>query len=374
MHEHLGGDAADVEAGAAERPVLDERHVQVLEPRVEERVARAGADDDQVVVPHGQRLILADVDGTVRTVRGSDLTTAALHGLLRLRVDVFVVEQRCAYAELDGRDLDPGTVHFVLGPAAAPLATCACSARRAGNGASGACAPRRPPGGAAGQAAAGGGVAGGRRRAVRARRPGAPHWAVRWIGFVPSGPGYDWDGVPHVPMRRPSGGTRPDESPQTERRTQQGRGHGDMSDDAGRATGAACPGTGARGRRPDGRSGDRPRHADPGDPGPEHRAGRAAVRSVRSAGHHHPGRAELQDGRPVGRPDPLRAGPAAPAGVHPAERRPGADLVLRARGCAAHRRRAAARGDRRHPARRDPGQPADHAAAAAARRGTRPER
>ena len=55
VHEHLGGDAADVEAGAAERPVLDERHVEVLEPRVEERVARAGADDDQVVVPHGQR-------------------------------------------------------------------------------------------------------------------------------------------------------------------------------------------------------------------------------------------------------------------------------------------------------------------------------
>ena len=56
VHEHLRGDAADVEAGAAERPVLDERHVEVLEPRVEERVARAGADDDQVVVPHGQRL------------------------------------------------------------------------------------------------------------------------------------------------------------------------------------------------------------------------------------------------------------------------------------------------------------------------------
>ena len=148
VHEHLGGDAADVEAGATERPVLDERHVEVLEPRVEERVARAGADDDQVVVPHGQRLDSADMDGTVRAVRGPDLTTAALHGLLRLRVDVFVVEQRCAYAELDGRDLDPGTVHFVLGPAVAPLATCASSARRAGNGASGACAPRRPPGGA----------------------------------------------------------------------------------------------------------------------------------------------------------------------------------------------------------------------------------
>ncbi len=29
------------------------------------------------------------------------------------------------------------------------------------------------------------------------------------FGFVPSGPGYDWDGVPHVPMRRPSGSAGP---------------------------------------------------------------------------------------------------------------------------------------------------------------------
>ena len=29
------------------------------------------------------------------------------------------------------------------------------------------------------------------------------------FGFVANGPGYDWDGVPHVPMRRPSGRARP---------------------------------------------------------------------------------------------------------------------------------------------------------------------
>ena len=28
------------------------------------------------------------------------------------------------------------------------------------------------------------------------------------FGFVANGPGYDWDGVPHVPMRRPSGRAR----------------------------------------------------------------------------------------------------------------------------------------------------------------------
>lgn len=39
------------------------------------------------------------------------LTVHDLHDLLRLRVDVFVVEQQCAYAEIDGRD--PGAVHIL---------------------------------------------------------------------------------------------------------------------------------------------------------------------------------------------------------------------------------------------------------------------
>ena len=41
-----------------------------------------------------------------------DLGVQRLHALLRLRTDVFVVEQRCAYPELDGRD--PEAIH-VLG-------------------------------------------------------------------------------------------------------------------------------------------------------------------------------------------------------------------------------------------------------------------
>ena len=60
------------------------------------------------------------MNGTVRRLPGARLTPEELYGLLRLRVDVFVVEQRCAYAELDGRDLDPGTTHLVIGPDDAP--------------------------------------------------------------------------------------------------------------------------------------------------------------------------------------------------------------------------------------------------------------
>ncbi|QIS14358.1 GNAT family N-acetyltransferase [Nocardia arthritidis] len=43
-----------------------------------------------------------------------DLDTATLYQLLKLRVEVFVVEQKCAYPELDGFDLLPRTRHFWL--------------------------------------------------------------------------------------------------------------------------------------------------------------------------------------------------------------------------------------------------------------------
>lgn len=41
-----------------------------------------------------------------------ELTPLEVHGILRLRGDVFVVEQHCAYADIDGRDADPDTVHM----------------------------------------------------------------------------------------------------------------------------------------------------------------------------------------------------------------------------------------------------------------------
>ncbi|HET6286242.1 MAG TPA: GNAT family N-acetyltransferase [Amycolatopsis sp.] len=49
------------------------------------------------------------------SVAGDEITAAQLHGILRLRVDVFVVEQDCAYHEIDGRDLLPGTRHLWIG-------------------------------------------------------------------------------------------------------------------------------------------------------------------------------------------------------------------------------------------------------------------
>ncbi len=50
----------------------------------------------------------------------ADLTPARLYALLRLRLDVFVIEQNCPYPELDGQDLEQTTRHFWIGSDADP--------------------------------------------------------------------------------------------------------------------------------------------------------------------------------------------------------------------------------------------------------------
>lgn len=137
----------------------------------------------------------------MRRVAGPDLSPSELYGLLRLRVDVFVVEQRCAYAELDGRDLDPGTVHLWTG--AGPSAYLRVLTEQDGG--------RR-----IGRVCTAPGMRG--RGLVRRLMAAAldelgdavcvlsaqAHLTGLYggFGFTPNGPGYDWDGVPHVPMQR----------------------------------------------------------------------------------------------------------------------------------------------------------------------------
>ena len=43
----------------------------------------------------------------------AELTTEQLYELLKLRVDVFVVEQTCPYPELDDKDREPGVYHLL---------------------------------------------------------------------------------------------------------------------------------------------------------------------------------------------------------------------------------------------------------------------
>ena len=52
------------------------------------------------------------------------LNNQQLYALFRLRIDVFVVEQNCAYAELDGKDTHPDVWHL-LGYRGEQLVACA---------------------------------------------------------------------------------------------------------------------------------------------------------------------------------------------------------------------------------------------------------
>lgn len=45
----------------------------------------------------------------IRDARVRDLTPEQVYEILQLRIDVFVVEQQCLYADADGRDLEPGS-------------------------------------------------------------------------------------------------------------------------------------------------------------------------------------------------------------------------------------------------------------------------
>ncbi|AZG44072.1 GNAT family N-acetyltransferase [Gordonia insulae] len=51
-------------------------------------------------------------EGQLHHSPAAELDAATLYQILRLRIDVFVVEQACPYPELDGRDLEPSTRQF----------------------------------------------------------------------------------------------------------------------------------------------------------------------------------------------------------------------------------------------------------------------
>lgn len=49
---------------------------------------------------------------SIHTKKFDQLTTTELFSIMRERVDVFVVEQQCAYPELDDTDIDSQTMHL----------------------------------------------------------------------------------------------------------------------------------------------------------------------------------------------------------------------------------------------------------------------
>ena len=145
------------------------------------------------------------VAATVHRAWAADLDAPTLYELLRLRVDVFVVEQACPYGELDGRDLEERARHYWLGgDARGPVLGCLrllkepggefrigrlCTARSARGLGLG----RRLMEAALGEVGDGPCVL-----------DAQEHLAGFYVayGFSVTGPAYDWDGVAHLPMRR----------------------------------------------------------------------------------------------------------------------------------------------------------------------------
>lgn len=137
----------------------------------------------------------------------AELTTSTLYAILRLRCDVFVVEQRCPYPELDGRDSDVSTRHIFAtatsgGPPIAYLRILTELDGSARIGRVCVVANHRRRGLAAALI----------RRALAEIGPGrrcvldAQESVVdlyRGLGFSIAGPRFVEDGIPHVPMCRP---------------------------------------------------------------------------------------------------------------------------------------------------------------------------
>lgn len=55
---------------------------------------------------------MSEAELTLRKVAGDELTAVELYAVLRLRSEVFVIEQDCNYLDPDGRDLEVGTTHL----------------------------------------------------------------------------------------------------------------------------------------------------------------------------------------------------------------------------------------------------------------------
>lgn len=136
----------------------------------------------------------------VSWARFDDLSPHVLYSVLRLRIAVFAVEQHCVYQDLDGRDLEPTTWH---GWVASDDGEVLSYLRILGS-------PGDEVIGRVVTAPAARGRGLGRLlmnaaldRCARPVRIEAQTYLLDWyaaFGFVPRGPEYLEDGIPHTPM------------------------------------------------------------------------------------------------------------------------------------------------------------------------------
>jgi len=152
---------------------------------------------------------LLDVEPETARAGWHELDVRVAYALLRLRCDVFVVEQECPYPDLDGRDTEPATEHrwvHEAGEASVVLAYLRVlldpAGRRVGRVVT---AP-----GARGRGLAGLLVEqvvadhGSTSTVVLDAQRHLAGWYARY-GFVRDGEDFVEDGIPHTPMARPAG-------------------------------------------------------------------------------------------------------------------------------------------------------------------------
>lgn len=147
---------------------------------------------------YGSPAMYSDV--VVREKTFDELSSLELYRILRLRIDVFVVEQACAFCDLDGRDPEPTARHLWLeedgrvvayarildGDRTTEVGRIVTPAERRGEG-YGARILREALARTVGPVAVG----------AQSRL----HDWYAHFGFVACGPEYVEDGIPHLPMR-----------------------------------------------------------------------------------------------------------------------------------------------------------------------------
>jgi ElaA protein len=142
----------------------------------------------------------------VRVASFADLDTTTLYAILKLRSDVFVVEQECFYADPDGRDPEPGTRHVWLARDREVLAYLRIlddgAVQRIGRVV--VAESERGSGHAATLMTHALTVIGNRDSVLHAQAHLVKFYSR--FGYQPTGPDYLEDGIPHVPMARTTAG------------------------------------------------------------------------------------------------------------------------------------------------------------------------